>query len=131
MQTELNKPIDPRFTHALGQVLDRLSSETDPRRIEQELACIGANALARLAARIGRNELAGKVALLACELMKTYDFDLVEWLPSRRAGRVTEEDVRCMEDWANEVEWYVVKETEWGPDRWELWTPGMSCRVTE
>ncbi len=47
------------------------------------------------------------------------------------AGRVTEEDVRCMEDWANEVEWYVVKETEWGPDRWELWTPGMSCRVTE
>ena len=78
MQTELNEPIDPTFTHALGQTIDRLSSETDPRRIEQELACIGANALARLAARIGRNELAGKVALLACELMTTYDFDLVE-----------------------------------------------------
>ncbi len=78
MQTELNKPIDPRFTHALGQTIDRLSSETDPRRIEQELACIGANSLSRLAVRIGRNELAGRVALLACELMKTYDFDLVE-----------------------------------------------------
>ena len=79
MQTEPNERIvTPTFTHALGQTIDRLSSETDPRRIEQELACIAANALARLAIRIGRNELAGKVALLACELVKTYDFDLVE-----------------------------------------------------
>ena len=79
MQTELKAPIvTPTFTHALGQVVDRLSSETDPRRIEQELACIGANSLSRLATCIGHNELAGKVALLACDLVKTYDFDLVE-----------------------------------------------------
>ena len=78
MQTELNERIDPTFTHTLGQTIDRLSSETDPRRIEQELACIAANALARLATRIERNELGGKAALLVCQLVATYDFDLVE-----------------------------------------------------